>query len=99
MTIPKIPDYLTLTGQATILDASEESKLPTFSMIAYSGGVMHIRGFPHPVVVDGEHAGARCSEAGGLVPGDVRAMGHHGPGGRAHPPDCPATSPSPHARR
>jgi len=49
----KQPDYLTFRCPLTIEAAGEaEKKNPVFHMVAYTGGVMRITGFPHPVVVD-----------------------------------------------
>lgn len=58
MSANKQPDYLTFRCPLTIEAASEldkstgGAKTPAFHMIAYTGGVMRITGFPHPVVVD-----------------------------------------------
>jgi len=57
MSIPqthdKQPDYLTFRCPLTIEAAGDaEKKTPVFHMVAYTGGVMRIAGFPHPVVVD-----------------------------------------------
>jgi len=51
------PDYLTFTCPLTIEAAGAEKSAPSFSMVAYSGGLMRITGFPHPVVVDLEGLG------------------------------------------
>ena len=54
----KPPEQFTLTAQMEItLDAAADtgdgkSPLPRFSMIAYTGGLMRIAGWRHPVVVD-----------------------------------------------
>jgi len=49
----KQPDYLTFRCPLTVEAASEpDRKTPRFRMVAYTGGVMRITGFPHPVVVD-----------------------------------------------
>jgi len=46
-------DFVTMRCPLTIEAASDDGqKLPRFHMVAYTGGVMRIRGFPHPVVVD-----------------------------------------------
>ncbi|MBI1371819.1 MAG: hypothetical protein GC159_03540 [Phycisphaera sp.] len=46
-------DYLTFRCPLTVEAASEPDRtMPTFHMVAYTGGVMRIAGFPHPVVVD-----------------------------------------------
>jgi len=49
------PDYLVFECPLTIEAADDASALPgagapTLSMVAYTGGVMRIAGFPHPVV-------------------------------------------------
>lgn len=36
----------------TIEAASDEKAVPRFSMVAYTGGLMKVEGFSHPVVVD-----------------------------------------------
>ena len=41
-----------LSFEAAEKNSSSENAIPRFSMIAYTGGVMNIAGFPHPVVVD-----------------------------------------------
>jgi len=47
------PDYLTFTCPLTIEAAGGADKpTPRFRMVAYTGGLMRITGFPHPVVVD-----------------------------------------------
>ena len=46
------PSFLTMSGPLTITAAEGDKKLPTFSMVAYTGGVMRISGFYDPVVVD-----------------------------------------------
>jgi len=49
----KQPDYLTFRCPLTVEAADDaEKKMPRFRMVAYTGGVMRIAGFPHPVVVD-----------------------------------------------
>ena len=48
----KQPEYVTMTATPTIEAAGDSEELPRFSMVAYSGGLMRIAGFPHPVVVD-----------------------------------------------
>ncbi|MBI1374070.1 MAG: hypothetical protein GC159_15225, partial [Phycisphaera sp.] len=49
----KQPDFLTFQCPLTIEAAGDaEKKTPVFHMVAYTGGVMRISGFPHPVVVD-----------------------------------------------
>ncbi|MFO7857593.1 MAG: hypothetical protein R6V11_01580, partial [Ectothiorhodospiraceae bacterium] len=47
------PEYLTFRCPLTVEAADEGQKqMPRFSMVAYTGGLMRITGFPHPVVVD-----------------------------------------------
>jgi len=48
----KQPDFVTMRGPLTVEAAESEKALPQFRMVAYSGGLMRIAGFPHPVVVD-----------------------------------------------
>jgi len=49
----KQPDYLTFRCPLTVEAADEPDKqMPRFRMVAYTGGLMRIAGFPHPVVVD-----------------------------------------------
>ena len=56
----KQPDYLTFVCPLTIEAADDDPstgsgqdrKMPSFRMVAYTGGLMRIAGFPHPVVVD-----------------------------------------------
>lgn len=46
-------EYLTFRCPLTVEAADgAERKIPAFHMVAYTGGVMRISGFPHPVVVD-----------------------------------------------
>ena len=47
------PNYLTFRCPLTV-EAGDggEKQMPRFRMVAYTGGVMRIAGFPHPVVVD-----------------------------------------------
>ncbi len=46
-------EYLTFVCPLTFEAARDEQKqAPTFRMVAYTGGVMRVSGFPHPVVVD-----------------------------------------------
>ena len=52
MTTKTIPDHLQFLSPLTIEAADGEKQMPRFSMVAYTGGVMRIAGFPHPVVVD-----------------------------------------------
>jgi len=54
----KQPEYLTFRCPLTVEAADTGEKqsggggMPRFRMVAYTGGVMRITGFPHPVVVD-----------------------------------------------
>ena len=48
----KQPDFVTMRGPLTVEAAGDEKNLPQFRMVAYTGGLMRIAGFPHPVVVD-----------------------------------------------
>src|SRR5512140_1378357 len=51
----KQPDRLELTAQMeiTAADAADgKPRLPRFSMVAYTGGMMRIAGWRYPVVVD-----------------------------------------------
>ena len=49
----KQPEFLTFRCPLTIEAADGPDKqMPRFRMVAYTGGVMRIVGFPHPVVVD-----------------------------------------------
>ena len=56
----KQPEYLTFCCPLTVQAGSDSDKpsggggggMPRFRMVAYTGGVMRIAGFPHPVVVD-----------------------------------------------
>ncbi len=49
----KQPEFLTFRCPLTVEAAGETGKqTPRFNMVAYTGGVMRIAGFPHPVVVD-----------------------------------------------
>ena len=51
----QLPDQLSFTCPLTI-EATDKEKtsggIPQFRMVAYTGGLMRIEGFPHPVVVD-----------------------------------------------
>jgi len=51
---PKPPEYLEMRAPLHIEAAGEADgkQMPRFRMVAYTGGVMRITGFPHPVVVD-----------------------------------------------
>jgi phage major head subunit gpT-like protein len=47
------PEYLSFLCPLSIEAAGETDKqMPRFRMVAYTGGLMRIAGFPHPVVVD-----------------------------------------------
>ncbi len=52
----KQPEFVTMRGPLTVEAAGPgtdgEKALPKFRMVAYTGGLMRIAGFPHPVVVD-----------------------------------------------
>ena len=48
----KQPDHLTFTCPLTVEAGEGGKETPRFSMVAYTGGMMRITGFPHPVVVD-----------------------------------------------
>ncbi len=48
----QIPDQLQMLCPLNVEAAGEGKTTPRFSMVAYTGGVMKITGFPHPVVVD-----------------------------------------------
>ena len=54
----QVPDQLSFICPLTIEAASDKpsgggaSGVPQFRMVAYTGGLMRIEGFPHPVVVD-----------------------------------------------
>lgn len=48
----KQPDFVTMRGPLTVEAAGDAKDLPHFRMVAYTGGLMRIAGFPHPVVVD-----------------------------------------------
>lgn len=48
----KQPEFVTMRGPLTVEAAESEKALPQFRMVAYTGGLMRIAGFPHPVVVD-----------------------------------------------
>ncbi len=47
-----LPDFLQLTGTLDIEAAQDETSVPTFKMLAYTGGLMRVDGFDLPVVVD-----------------------------------------------
>jgi len=50
---PELSDYISFRCPLTVEAADDaEKKMPRFRMVAYTGGVMRITGFPHPVVVD-----------------------------------------------
>ena len=46
------PSFLTMSGPLTIKAAEGDAKLPTFSMVAYTGAPMWIAGFYDQVIVD-----------------------------------------------
>ena len=52
----KQPEFVSMRGPLTVEAAGPgtdgEKALPKFRMVAYTGGLMRIAGFPHPVVVD-----------------------------------------------
>jgi len=53
----KLPEYLAFTCPLKVEAASapgngDQKPVPTFQMVAYTGGLMRVTGFPHPVVVD-----------------------------------------------
>jgi hypothetical protein len=52
----QLPDQLSFICPLTIEAAGEKTAsgggVPQFKMVAYTGGLMRIEGFPHPVVVD-----------------------------------------------
>jgi len=47
-----IPATFAMRATPEIEAAASDESLPRFRMVAYSGGLMQIAGFPHPVVVD-----------------------------------------------
>ena len=50
---PEFSEYISFRCPLTVEAADDpEKKMPRFRMVAYTGGVMRITGFPHPVVVD-----------------------------------------------
>ena len=46
------PEYFTFKCPLTIEAGGSDKPTPRFRMVAYTGGLMRITGFPHPVVVD-----------------------------------------------
>ena len=48
----KFPDVIQFTSQIDIQAAKDDKAAPTFSMLAYTGGLMMVAGFDLPVVVD-----------------------------------------------
>ena len=49
----QLPDQLSFTCPLIIEATGDKEKtVPQFRMVAYTGGLMRIEGFPHPVVVD-----------------------------------------------
>ena len=54
----QLPDQLSFTCPLIIEATGDKEKtVPQFRMVAYTGGLMRIEGFPHPVVVDLEGLG------------------------------------------
>lgn len=49
---PTTPDIFAIPCLLEIDAASGTNPIPKFSMVAYTGAAMVVRGFPHPVVVD-----------------------------------------------
>ncbi len=47
-----LPESITFKCPLTIQAKGDDKSVPSFSMVAYTGGVMKIAGFGHPVVVD-----------------------------------------------
>ncbi|MFO8014545.1 MAG: hypothetical protein R6X20_14700, partial [Phycisphaerae bacterium] len=51
--VAEAPEYLEILCPLSVEAADGSGKqMPRFHMVAYTGGVMRISGFPHPVVVD-----------------------------------------------
>lgn len=51
--MPKPNTPITFTAEIELQAAGEGKKIPTFSMLAYSGGLLHkLRGWEHPAVVN-----------------------------------------------
>ncbi len=46
------PRFVTMKAALTVEAAGDGKDLPRFRMVAYTGGLMQLAGFPHPVVVD-----------------------------------------------
>jgi len=46
------PEFVTMKAPLTVEAAEGGKDLPRFRMVAYTGGLMQLAGFPHPVVVD-----------------------------------------------
>ncbi|MDO5566087.1 MAG: hypothetical protein Q4G59_05475 [Planctomycetia bacterium] len=44
--------FLMFRASPSFLEATADKPMPEFSMTAYTGGAMRVKGFPHPVVVD-----------------------------------------------
>jgi len=52
MSSEKSPEFVTMKAPLTVEAAEGSKDLPRFRMVAYTGGLMQLAGFPHPVVVD-----------------------------------------------
>jgi len=52
MSSEKSPEFVTMKAPLTVEAAEGGKDLPRFRMVAYTGGLMQLAGFPHPVVVD-----------------------------------------------
>jgi len=52
MASDETPEFVTMKAPLTIEAAGDAKDLPRFRMVAYTGGIMQLAGFPHPVVVD-----------------------------------------------
>ena len=52
MSSEKSPEFVTMKAPLTVEAAGDGKDLPRFRMVAYTGGLMQLAGFPHPVVVD-----------------------------------------------
>jgi len=46
------PQFVTMKAPLTVEAAGDGKDMPRFRMVAYTGGLMQLAGFPHPVVVD-----------------------------------------------
>lgn len=67
-----VPSKLSFTAPITLTAAAGEGKLPTFKMVAYTGGVMNLSGFYSPVIVD--LSGVKASNA------SIAILRDHDPG-------------------